>query len=73
MEVKVDIKGYRQLSEEEQAKINELKELGEAISLHINSLLGNPAYDKRWISIGKTHMQQGLMALIRSIAQPTSF
>jgi len=29
--------------------------------------------DQRWISIGSTHLQEGLMALTRGIAQPTSF
>ena len=29
--------------------------------------------DQRWISIGATQLQQGFMAVIRGIAQPTSF
>jgi hypothetical protein len=27
----------------------------------------------RWIAIGRTHLQEGLMALTRAIAQPTFF
>jgi hypothetical protein len=27
----------------------------------------------RWISIGQTHLQQGLMALTRGVAKPTFF
>ena len=27
----------------------------------------------RWLAIGRTHLQEGLMALTRSIAQPTFF
>lgn len=27
----------------------------------------------RWASIGATHLQEGLMALTRAVAQPTSF
>lgn len=27
----------------------------------------------RWLAIGKTHVQEGLMAMTRAIAQPTSF
>lgn len=27
----------------------------------------------RWSSIAKTHLQQGLMALTRAVAQPTTF
>ena len=29
--------------------------------------------DQRWISIGATDLQRGFMAVIRGIAQPTSF
>jgi hypothetical protein len=29
--------------------------------------------DQRWISIGSTDLQRGFMAVIRGIAQPTSF
>lgn len=29
--------------------------------------------DQLWIAIGKTHLQEGLMALTRGIAQPTVF
>jgi hypothetical protein len=28
---------------------------------------------QRWLSIGRTHTQEGLMALTRAVAQPTSF
>lgn len=29
--------------------------------------------DQRWVSIGETHLQEGLMALTRGVAQPTLF
>ena len=32
-----------------------------------------PPLDQRWISIGATQLQQGFMAVIRGIAQPTTF
>ena len=32
-----------------------------------------PALDQRWVSVGATDLQQGFMALVRSIAQPTTF
>lgn len=31
------------------------------------------ALDQRWISIGATDLQRGFMAVIRGIAQPTTF
>jgi len=32
-----------------------------------------PSLDQRWISIGATDLQRGFMAVIRGIAQPTTF
>jgi hypothetical protein len=32
-----------------------------------------PSLDQRWISIGATDLQKGFMAVIRGIAQPTTF
>lgn len=32
-----------------------------------------PALDQRWVSIGATDIQRGFMAVIRGIAQPTTF
>lgn len=69
-----EIKGYRELNEEEIAAMNEVKmkgvELEQLISKLEETSLG---VDKRWVAIGKTHLQQGLMALTRSIAKPTFF
>ena len=33
----------------------------------------NSAQPSRWAAIGRTHLQEGLMALTRAIAQPTTF
>ena len=68
------ITGYRQLSEADVALMNEGKALAEACGAYIEKLrLYGPALDQRWISIGATQLQQGFMAVIRSIAQPTTF
>ena len=32
-----------------------------------------PSLDQRWVSIGATDLQRGFMAVIRGIAQPTTF
>jgi len=32
-----------------------------------------PSTDKRWVALGTTHLQEGLMALTRSVARPTFF
>jgi hypothetical protein len=33
----------------------------------------SPSLDQRWVSIGATDLQRGFMAVIRGIAQPTTF
>jgi len=83
------ITGYRQLSKEEVDLMNEGKALAEACGAYIEKLRRHknstphpagveqkgelPAIDQRWISIGATDLQTGFMAVIRGIAQPTTF
>lgn len=79
------ITGYRQLTPEEVALMNEGKALAEQVGAYIKklrgytqeasnaSVSGGPVLDQRWVSIGATQLQQGFMAVIRGIAQPTTF
>jgi hypothetical protein len=67
------VTGYRQLTEAEAMLMNEVKAHAEATRMLIEKLNGIPSLDRRWISIGQTGLQQGFMALVRSIAQPTTF
>jgi len=83
------ITGYRQLSEAEVALMNEGKALAEQCGAFIEKLRSYPnpvppdgatvipgnrsPLDQRWVSIGATQLQQGWMAVIRGIAQPTTF
>jgi hypothetical protein len=82
------ITGYRQLSEAEVELMNEGKALAEQCGAYIAKLRRHPdvtrtqapnngvelqPLDQRWISIGSTDLQRGFMAVIRGIAQPTSF
>ena len=67
------IKGYRDLSEEEIAVMNEIKQKGIALGLLVESLKGQESVDQRWVSIGATDLQKGLMALTRAVAKPDFF
>ena len=68
------ITGYRQLNEEEAFRMNVVKELGMQLGEQVQLLRTRPdLYDQRWVSIGATDLQTGLMALVRAIAQPTTF
>lgn len=67
------IKGYRELSAEEIALMNEVKTKGAELGELVAKLRDNQTIDQRWVSIGATDLQTGLMALTRSVAQPTFF
>ena len=70
------IKGYRELNQTELVAINRIKDIAEDIGAMLDELEELEAcdgIDKRWLAIGKTDLQKGFMAVIRSIAQPTTF
>lgn len=67
------IKGYRELDAAEISLMNEIKDKGADLGLLVEELRRRPNMDQRWIAIGATHLQEGLMALTRAVAQPTSF
>lgn len=67
------IKGYRELSQTEIDAMNEIKTKGVELGELIAKLRGTEGLDQRWVSIGATDLQTGLMALTRAVAQPTFF
>lgn len=67
------IKGYRELSQEEIDLMNEIKTMGIALGELVDKLRKTNDLDQRWVSIGATDMQTGLMALTRSVAKPDFF
>ena len=67
------IKGYRDLSQDEIDMINEGKALAEQCGAWIEKLQFYAALDQRSVSLGKTNLQQGFMWAIRGIAKPTTF
>lgn len=76
------IKGYRDLTQGEIDIMNKIKAKAEEVGELLNSISwGNPSggepeagfADPRWYAIAKTDLQTGFMALVRSIAKPTTF
>lgn len=67
------ITGYRELDEAEIALMNEIKAKGGELGELIDKLRANENLDQRWVSVGATDLQTGLMALTRSVARPTFF
>lgn len=67
------IKGYRDLSEGEIAAMNNIKAKAIEIGELVKELEQKAWVDKRWVAIGKTDLQTGFMALVRSVAKPETF
>lgn len=67
------IKGYRELSETEIALMNEIKQKGFELGELVATLRADAELDQRWVSVGATDLQTGLMALTRAVAKPTFF
>lgn len=67
------ITGYRQLNEAEAELMNSIKACGIVIGGLVEQLRAMPDLDQRWVSIGATDLQTGLMALTRAVAKPTTF
>jgi hypothetical protein len=67
------IAGYRQLTASEADLMNTIKAAGPQLEGLVHMLRNTEGIDQRWVSIGATDLQTGLMALVRSVAQPTNF
>ena len=67
------IKGYRELDQDEIDAMNQVKDLAANVGTLIEKLEQTDSSDKRWLAIGKTDLQKGFMALVRSIAKPGFF
>lgn len=73
------ITGYRDLTQDEIDLMNKVKDKAEEVRKLLSEIEGVHAdtgqhpIDMRWLNIGKTDLQKGFMALVRSIAKPESF
>ncbi len=77
------IVGYRDLTEDEIALMNECKEAAQRVGELVDKVQALPispippgsftSHDPRWAAMAKTQLQIGFMLLIRSIAKPTTF
>ena len=67
------ITGYRELSQEEIDTMNAIKAQGIALDALVTMMSSIENIDNRWLAVGTTDLQTGLMALTRAVAQPTTF
>lgn len=64
------VNGYTEQSTANIERVNANKEIEESILRVIDSLENVLAVDKRWLAVGRTHIQLGFMAINRSIFKP---
>lgn len=67
------VHGYAPQSDENIELVNQHKALEELVLRRIDSLTESDIGDGRWRHIARTHIEQGFMALNRSIFQPQRF
>jgi hypothetical protein len=67
------ITGYRELTPLDIEAINTIKALGVSLGTLVAGMRADSSLDQRWVSIGATDLQTGLMALTRAVAKPTTF
>jgi hypothetical protein len=71
------ISGYRDLTQDEIDSINEIKQaelalgqLWQSIKMAEHPDIRDSAPDARWMSIARTHFEEGFSAFVRAVAKP---
>jgi hypothetical protein len=64
------VHGYTNQSDEKVSLVNQNKSFEEVALRQLDLLASRDDVDKRWLAIGRTHMEQAWMAINRSIFQP---
>jgi hypothetical protein len=67
------IKGYRDLSQDEIDLMNQIKNVDNELHKLIDQINKVPDIDQRWVEIARTDLQKGFMGLTRAVAKPDSF
>jgi hypothetical protein len=66
------VAGYKAQSDDRVAAVNANKHAEEEILRVIDKMqdAGHQVFDQRWLSIARTHLEQGFMALNRAVFRP---
>lgn len=64
------VAGYTKQSPAAVREVNKHKETEEKILRQLDIYTGLPEVDQRWLAIARTHIEEGFMALNRSIFRP---
>ena len=64
------VAGYRPQSESNVARVNGHKQDEERMLRKLDVLRHDPAVDQRWLSVGRTALEQAFMAINRAVFRP---
>ena len=64
------VPGYRAQSPEAVAAVTQAKMAEERVLRLLDQLATMPGIDGRWFAIGRSHIEQGFMAVNRAVFQP---
>lgn len=64
------VSGYSTQSDENVSLVNKNKRREEKILRVLDEMATMPDIDKRWLAIGRTQIEQGFMAINRSVFRP---
>lgn len=64
------VAGYRPQSEDNVQLVNSIKMTEEHVLRILDKVGENPEFDKRWLAIARTNLEQGFMAANRAIFRP---
>ncbi len=65
------IPGYQDVSAQRQAQVIHNKQIEEEVLRRLDALKLDINIDSRWLAIGRTHIEEGFMAINRAIFQPS--
>ena len=64
------VSGYKPQSQERVDLVNANKAIEEQTLRILDGLAARTDIDKRWLAIGRTHLEQAFMAINRAVFQP---
>ncbi|MFC6447170.1 Acb2/Tad1 domain-containing protein [Shinella zoogloeoides] len=64
------VAGYQPQSEARIVLVNENKMVEEGVLRLLDMLATLPEIDQRWLAIGRSHIEQGFMAINRAVFRP---
>lgn len=64
------VHGYQAQSQSNVDLVNNNKQIEETVLRTLDVLKLSPGIDQRWLAIGRTHIEEGFMAINRSIFKP---